>query len=79
LLNSPSISLPTCGDRTFGQFPPESNILKRKRQDLNILNSASETIKSINSLKNKGYLSSQLEKIKIFFLFWKNWLFYCFM
>ncbi len=137
--NPPSISLPTRGDRTFGQsfrdifngnankkrldaeyeknkwqtyknaaqnylskfsqkaldnlnqyeknslslmvfpIPSESNILKRKRQDLDILNSTSETINSISLSKNKRYLINQLERIKVFFLFWKNWLFYCFL
>jgi hypothetical protein len=60
-------------------IPSESNILKKKRQDLNILNSASETINSISLSKNKRYLINQLERIKVFFLFWKNWLFYCFL
>jgi len=60
-------------------IPPESNILKRKRQDLDILMSASDTINNISLLKNKGYLFNQLERIKVFLLFLKNWLFYSFM
>ncbi|NEP10759.1 MAG: dynamin [Symploca sp. SIO2C1] len=61
-------------------IPPESPTVIQKRHDLNALNSSLEAIKSIKSLQSKIKTNrfKGLERIQVFFLFWKNWLLHVF-
>lgn len=58
-------------------IPPESNTLVKKRSELNALNISINTIQAIENFKNdkiNTYQLNGLERLKTFFIFWKNWL-----